>query len=229
MKSTLLMLFAAGCACAQIPPAWSVSRVVVEQSTLQPAIDHQMVHGGKGSLHILPKKEPPAIPATVAQSVGNTFTLLQSIKADKYRGQRIRLSGYLRAPKGATGSLWLRVDGNQGVLGLANGGTSAYAMAHVVRNNPNWERTDQVVDVPADQAVGIAFGVVVNGLGEVWADDLKLEVVGKDVALTGLSARELEQINQNVHPTREQIALRLHTYEKSPLEPHNLGFEEEKQ
>ena len=42
---------------------------------------------------------------------------------------------------------------------------------------------DVVLDVPMD-AVDIAFGFLLNGKGEVLADDLKLEEVAKDIPLT---------------------------------------------
>jgi hypothetical protein len=42
------------------------------------------------------------------------------------------------------------------------------------------------LDVPRD-AVGISFGVLLDGPGQLWLDDVALEPVGRDTPLTGRS------------------------------------------
>ena len=59
-----------------------------------------------------------------------------------------------------------------------------------------------VLDVP-EQADQISFGLLLTGKGQVWMDDLKFEVVGKDVPTTDGG------LNQRI-----------------PKEPTNLDFEE---
>ena len=56
-----------------------------------------------------------------------------------------------------------------------------------IKGTSDWKRYEIVLDVP-EQAQEIAFGLLLTGGGQVWMDDLKFEVVGKDVATTGPSS-----------------------------------------
>jgi hypothetical protein len=120
---------------------------------------------------------------TIRSLVGDPLgfaTMQQSIRADLYRGQRVRLSGYVKtgAPMAGTAALWMRVDGP------AESESTDYMQQRPVVQATDWTRHDVVLDVPRD-AVGISFGVLLDGQGQVWLDDVALEPVGRDVALTG--------------------------------------------
>ncbi|MGI0014919.1 MAG: hypothetical protein ACREBU_15975 [Nitrososphaera sp.] len=67
----------------------------------------------------------------------------------------------------------------------------------------DWKKYEIFLDVPQD-SVGIAFGILLNGQGQVWIDDLNLEVVGEDVPTTNLKVKQ-----------------------EVPEEPINLNFESE--
>src|SRR4051794_17414274 len=41
-------------------------------------------------------------------------TLMQTIQADEYMGRRVRLSGWVKATKGVSARLWMRMDGENG-------------------------------------------------------------------------------------------------------------------
>lgn len=106
-------------------------------------------------------------------------TLMQTIGAEGYRGKRLRLSGYLRTRDVNNAALWMRVDAvNQRGVSFDNMGPRA------LRGDHDWKRCDIVLDVPPN-AQAIAFGFLLEGKGEVAADDFKLEEVGKDVPVTG--------------------------------------------
>ena len=47
----------------------------------------------------------------------------------------------------------------------------------------NWERYSLVLDVP-ERTQDIAFGMFLDGKGEVWAEDFRLDPVGKDVQVS---------------------------------------------
>ena len=47
----------------------------------------------------------------------------------------------------------------------------------------DWRKYEIVLDIPEDGAV-IGFGVLLQGKGEIWWDDVKLEVVGQEVPTT---------------------------------------------
>lgn len=109
-------------------------------------------------------------------------TLMQTIKADAYRGKRLRLSAYLRTRAADSAAMWMRIDapGQRGV-GFDNMGPRA------LRGDTAWKRYEIVLDV-APNAQAIAFGFLLEGKGEIAADEFRLEEVGKDVPVTGIGS-----------------------------------------
>jgi hypothetical protein len=105
---------------------------------------------------------------------------MQTFKADAYRGQRVRLSGYVRSQDvGNWAGLWLRVDGSKNdVLSFDN------MQDRAIKGTSDWQKCEIVLDVP-EEAQEIAFGLLLAGRGQVWMDDLKFETVGKDIPTTG--------------------------------------------
>lgn len=126
-------------------------------------------------------------------------TVMQRVDAERYRGKRVRFTGWLRTEAvdhdQAWAGLWLRIDGSAG-SSLAFDNTEE----EPVRETAEWTRVAVVLDVE-DRAEAVAFGFMLVGSGKVWADDLAFEVVGRDVPVTAVPRREL------------------------PKEPVNLGFE----
>jgi hypothetical protein len=177
-------------------------------------LDNHVAHSGKASLHFNPRKTDGS-------------RLIQNIKADKYLGKRIQLSGYMRATGEANGSLWLRIDGDHDPVDLANKFSAQLAKTQVVSNSSDWERLDQTIDVPSDNVIGIAFGVMTGGLGDVWVDDLKLDIVDNRTPVTsfGPGSQKLAREGSQVDRERAWANVRK-AYEGAPLEPRNMDFEE---
>jgi hypothetical protein len=96
--------------------------------------------------------------------------LEQWFRADRYRGQKLRLSGYLKA-HGLTHAarLFLGVTGPErgsGVLGdpiLPGAGEDT------------WQRYELVLDVPPD-GLCIQIGASLQGAGQIWIDGLEFGV-----------------------------------------------------
>lgn len=106
-------------------------------------------------------------------------TMMQTIDAHNYRGGRLRLSGWLRTIGANKAGMWMRIDGaDRKVVGFDNMDDRS------LHGDNDWKRYDIVLDIPSD-AVDIAFGFLLNGKGELLADDFKLEPVDKNVAVTG--------------------------------------------
>jgi hypothetical protein len=102
-------------------------------------------------------------------------TLMQTISADDYRGRRVRFSAQVRTRDVSSwAGLWMRVDRPDGQRTLYN------SQDRPIRGTTHWQRRSVVLDVAPD-ATDIGFGVIDEGTGQVWIDDLKLEVVGDDV------------------------------------------------
>ena len=117
---------------------------------------------------------------SVVDSPRGFGTLMQTFSAVDYRGQRLRLSGAVRTNDvGAWAGLWMRIDGRgQERLGFDN------MQDRPILGSTDWNRYEVILDVP-EQSEAIAFGVLLVGQGEVHLDDLRFEVVGQDVAVTG--------------------------------------------
>jgi len=114
--------------------------------------------------------------------------LMQSFDATPYRGRRIRLLAAVRTEVAGAGNraqLWVRVDRKGGQVGFFdNMGDRPIADA-------TWRDYEIVGDV-AEDAEGIALGLLLIGNGRAWLDAVRLEIVGK-VGEGNEPARPLEE------------------------------------
>ncbi len=67
-----------------------------------------------------------------------------------------------------------------------------------------------MLDIP-EEAEEIDFGFLVAGKGQGWVDDFAFEVVGKDVATTGLETQPSDRVGELV--------------KNLPAEARNIDFE----
>jgi len=151
--------------------------------------DEKVLHSGKSSAFLQSNKEP----------IEGFGTLMQMIKADSYRGKRVRMTGYVKVDniKGSA-QMWMRVDSKDSApqqLRFDNMGNRAISAP------TDWKKCEIVLDVPGNSGA-IAFGVLLAGTGKIWFDDVKFETV-----------------NLSVPTTDTKMA------PQYPGEPVNLGFE----
>jgi hypothetical protein len=152
----------------EIPKGWF--RAGDHPNDYEMSLDRTVFHSGKASAYL----------KSIVSEAPGFGTLMQEFTADAFRGKRIRLSGYVRS-KDVTSwaGLWMRVDGPQKeMLAFDN------MQNRAIKGTTDWARYEIVLDVPA-QAQQIAFGLLLDGQGQVWMDDLKFEPVGKEVPTTG--------------------------------------------
>jgi len=148
-------------------------------------------------------------------------TLQQSVRAGGYRNHRVRLSAFVRTGGVMNGSagLWMRVDGPAGSA------STDYMLGRPIIRTADWARYDVVLDVPRN-ATGLTFGAFLNGSGQVWLDDVALDTIGRDAALTG--GPDLLLPTGTVPEDRRQDARRSRAlavaYRSAPLHPVNLSF-----
>jgi hypothetical protein len=123
--------------------------------------------------------------------------LCQTIKAEAYRGKRLRFSAAVRAAEvDNCAALFMRVGGaGDKMLAFDN------MLGHQISGTSDWAQHAIVLDV-AEEAETIVFGILLAQNGQVWMADVHLDVVGLDV------------------PTTDILA------EIVPDFPVNLGFEE---
>jgi hypothetical protein len=109
-------------------------------------------------------------------------TLMQSFSASNYVGKRVRLRGWVKSQNvGDWAGLWMRVDKGREMLTFDN------MQDRAIKGDQPWSIYDVVLDVPAG-ATSINFGILLSGVGEVWLNDLSLEVVGDEMPLTGTNS-----------------------------------------
>jgi erythromycin esterase len=170
--------------------------------------DAAVLHGGGASAY-LRSRSSGAKPA-------NAFiALTQLLRADAYRGKRVRLSGYLRTNDavGAEpvdgGALWLRADAPRRTAAFDN------MFGRQRTGTQDWGLAEIVLDIPND-VIGLAFGALFAGPGIVWVDDLKLEIVSTDVPVTAPPSTSTSGADS---------ATLAANYERASLEPVNMDFE----
>ncbi|MCP4967292.1 MAG: hypothetical protein GY926_18930 [bacterium] len=108
-------------------------------------------------------------------------TLMQTFEADQFAGSRLRMSAYVRIRnvEGWAG-LWMRVDGEEGHTAFDN------MFNRQLSGSSDWTYYEVVLDVDVD-SLQIAFGLLLNGEGTAWIDDVAFDLVGDDVAVTDRS------------------------------------------
>ncbi len=112
--------------------------------------------------------------------------LARTFAAAPYRGTRMRMRAMVKASAVANwAGLWMRMDGpdtptTQRSLGFDN------MQNRPIKGTIDWTRCEIVLDVPPE-SVAIAFGILLQGVGEVWLDDVQFATVGSDVPTTGMA------------------------------------------
>lgn len=163
-------------------------------------VDEKVKHAGKASTRI----------DFIAEMYVGFVTFNQTIKADAYRGKRVRLSAWVKtkSPDSHT-QLWFRLDAPTRMPGFDNMGNRP------IKGITDWQKYDLVLDVP-DDVVAMVFGVMSFNQGTIWVDDFSLEIVGNDVAVTNtLSPEAMNQARNNSGLANAKL----------PPQPLNLDFE----
>jgi hypothetical protein len=197
-----------------LPIGWSGSAGIPPLYTL--GTERGNAHGGAVAAFITRTATSPTRTlsrvGTMVSAESSFAVLSQFFRADAYRGQRVRWSGWLHATvtSGEGAALWMRIDGPGVNLGFDN------MSPRMVTAASGWEQFSVVLDVPA-RAIGIALGVYMVGVGEVRADDFALETVGDSVAVTNLRS--------GFEPDGTDSATVAGWYANAQGAPRNLRFE----
>lgn len=153
----------AGQSLAPLPDGWIIAGQSPEM--YEAGIDHKQTTTGKGSKYI----------HSIVKENKSWGTLMQMFSAEQYRGKRVRLQARIRT-RDVSGwaGLWMRVDGPKGISAFYN------SQERPIKGSADWQVRSVVLDVAPDSGE-IAFGVIHNGSGEIWLDDLKIDAVDKTV------------------------------------------------
>jgi len=158
-------------------------------------------HGGKEAVFI----------SGQAPGGQNFGVITQVVRADSYRGKRVRFSAWARQQDvdADVSGLWLRVDGPAQTLAFDN------MESRPLKGTTDWHQVSIVLDV-APNALGIALGALLHGRGAITLDDMQFEIVGSEVALTNLD---------QPHPSSADSATIASSYLRALPAPVNLDFE----
>lgn len=135
-----------------------------------------IAHSGKSSACI----------RSIDKTIHGSGGLAQFISAEPYRGKRIRISGWMKTENANWAGLWTRIDGAM----TPHDNVQAEALffdnmkSRRVTGITNWTKYEIVADVPAE-AVTITFGAMLHGTGQLWFDDMAVEIVDVSVPVTG--------------------------------------------
>lgn len=155
--------------------------------------------------------------------------LMQIIKADAFRGKRMRLSGFLRSENIEQGGLMFRIDGeNMQVLGY-DGMKNRF-----VKGSTEWSKYELVLEVP-EAAQQITFGALLKGAGQIWIDDFSFEEVGREIPVTAEKPQDEQAKGSAAYieiyrsKNKEAYENQLRAFEArnrtAPAAPANLNFE----
>lgn len=127
--------------------------------------DDQIAHTGKWSARIQRDEK----------SAGQLSVMAQSLPVD-FAGGTVELRGFLRLNNvGGWVGLWMREDGDGETLAIENMQTQQ------VKGTRDW--AEYRIALPMKPgAEKLVFGVLMEGTGTAWADDLQLLVDGKPIA-----------------------------------------------
>lgn len=145
----------------QLPTPWTL--VGSATSEYLATIDKSVKRSGNASAHL----------ASRVRETSGFAALSQTVSAEAFRGQRIRIRMYSRTRNLVSGSSYLYVS----VRGLATD-ANAYANSQsraVKGSTADWVLDTLSVMVPTN-AETISFGSIVDGSGEVWLDDAAVTV-----------------------------------------------------
>lgn len=109
-------------------------------------------------------------------------TMMQMFKANNYRSKRMSFSAVVKSEEVENwAGLWMRIDGpSKSTLGFDN------MQNRPIRGTTDWQQYSVVLDVPPE-SIDIAFGILLDGPGQVWLSDVQFREAGQDVPTTNMS------------------------------------------
>lgn len=103
----------------------------------------------------------------------------------QYLGKRVRLTGSIKTkevPHWA--GFWFRVDGQKKGEVLAFDNMKDGKTDRSITGTNDWNQCDLVLDVPFN-AKEIVYGALLSGTGQIWIENVSLEIVNSSVPTTG--------------------------------------------
>lgn len=158
-----------------LPSGWHIGE---EKQHFRAMYDDKVFHSGKSSAFL--------------QSTGyiekDWNTLLQYCKPGEYAGKRIKFTAWVRTENlKHYAQVLLMADG------VIKNPRSEKIQAQTFTGNNDWRKVELVLDIPEEAAV-FSYGILLEGKGKVWIDDITIEILSSDNN-TGKNKASLQPIN----------------------------------
>jgi transcriptional regulator with XRE-family HTH domain len=147
---------------AQAINGWS--KVGSKPNSYEVGFDKNNVKTGKKSAYI----------ASIEDEIKGFGTLMQSCDAKNYLGKKIKLTAFIKSENVENrAGMWLRVDSKfaKKYLSFDN------MKDRPIKGDTDWIKYEIVLNVPLESST-LNYGVLINGTGKVWFDQLSIEIVG---------------------------------------------------
>lgn len=118
---------------------------------------------------------------SINKEISGFGTLMQQCKPDKYLGKRIKMTAFVKSENVANwAGLWFRVDqeGSNEPLAFDN------MHDRQIKGTTEWKKYEIVIDVP-NKASLLAYGALLDGTGQIWFDNITIEIVDNSTPTTG--------------------------------------------
>lgn len=118
---------------------------------------------------------------SIKKKIKGFGTLMQNSPLEKYFSKKVRMSCFVKSKDVADwAGMWLRIDqlGSERILGFDN------MQDRPIKGTTEWIKYEIVLYVPS-KATNMAYGVMLNGTGQIWFDNITFEIVDNSVETTG--------------------------------------------
>lgn len=176
---------------------WNTASALLTPPTLQIPKDWVLSGANPKDYDVGVDPAHPAHGATIrARDIepkqGGFATLMQSVSAQPFIGQRLRFQADLRCRDvvGAA-TIWMRMDGpSDGSIRFDN--MERRTVDGPLQGTQDWQTREIVLDVPPE-VQSIHYGFYLRGTGQCWARAFAVEKVGQEVAITSQKAAYLSK------------------------------------
>jgi len=112
-------------------------------------------------------------------------TLASSSLPTQYLGKRVRLTGLIKTKEVSDwAGFWFRVDGQKKGEMLAFDNMKDGKTDRSITGTNDWKQYDLILDVPFN-AKNIMYGALLSGEGQIWFENVTLEIVNSSILTTG--------------------------------------------
>jgi hypothetical protein len=152
-----------------VPPGWYTGGEKYNEI----GIDESVFNSPPRSYYI--QSQPTKPSKELVKPLNTRGILWQVINGEEYAGKRIEVVSFLKSKNlSSSANIYVEAKGENGTL--------VGAACHI-KETTDWKKCPVVIEIP-NETKSINVGFVLWGEGKVWIDDIKTEVVSRDISIT---------------------------------------------